>query len=140
MEGRRDLVESLASLALFSDLTRPQLESVVHEFEEEMFAEGQRVIRQGLSGSNLFVIIEGQAIISRDGGEVTRLGPGEIFGEVSVLTGVPPTADVVAGTLLRCLVIPGPETERFLLARPAVMLKMLKTEARRVASAYEWRG
>jgi CRP/FNR family transcriptional regulator, cyclic AMP receptor protein len=140
MEGRRDLVESLASLALFSDLTRPELESVAHEFEEEMFAEGQRVIRQGLSGSNLFVIIEGQAIISRDGGEVTRLGPGEIFGEISVLTGVPPTADVVAGTLLRCLVIPGPETERFLLARPAVMLKMLKTEARRVHSAYEWRG
>src|SRR5207247_5950170 len=45
-----DVVDILAGLSLFADLSRPNLEAVAHTFEEEVFPEGQRVIRQGLSG------------------------------------------------------------------------------------------
>jgi CRP-like cAMP-binding protein len=133
------LAETLAQTSLFADLTRPQLEAVAHEFEEEAFGEGQKVLRQGLSGSGLYVILDGNAVVSRDGEEIARLGRGDFFGEISILTDGPPTSDIVAATLLRCLVIPRPEVERFLLDRPQVMLRMLRSEANRLRGMLEWR-
>jgi CRP-like cAMP-binding protein len=63
---------------------------------------------------------------------------GDYFGEISALTGDPPTADVVAVTMLRCLVIPAPQLEQLLLDRPALMMRMLRMEARRLRATLEW--
>ena len=136
--GTSTLADTLARLTLFADLGRPQLESVAHLFEEEVFAEGQRVIRQGLEGSGFYLILEGDARVVIDGAERSRLGRGDFFGEISLLIHEPPTADVVATSLLRCLVVPGPELEGFLLDHPAVMLRMLQAEAQRLRSAHVW--
>ena len=125
----------LSQLALFADLSPSQVEAVALAFEEQAFGEGQRVLRQNLSGSGVFVILEGEAVVVLDGEEVTRLGRGEFFGEISALTGEAPNADVVAGTLLRCLVVPAPELEGFLLEHPTVLLRMLKVEVRRLRQA-----
>jgi CRP-like cAMP-binding protein len=133
----RTVVEALAQLTLFADLTRPQLEEVAHTVGEEMFAEGQRVLRQGMQGGGFFIILEGEAQVMIDGEERARLARGDFFGEIAALTGAAPTADVVATTLLRCLTISGPEIEQFLLDHPQVMLRMLKAEARRLRSANE---
>ena len=132
--------ESLARLALFADLSGPQLEALAHSYDEEVFAAGHRVLRQGMSGSGLFVILDGEANVVVDGRHLTRLGRGEFFGEVSSLLGEPPTADVVASTPLRCLVIPGPDVRRFLLANPHVAVRMLEAEARRLSSTLQWRA
>lgn len=139
MDGRSELVNTLGRLTLFADFTRPELEAVAHTVDEEVFAEGQRVLRQGLSGSGFFVILEGQAAIHVDGEPRWTLGPGDFFGETSVLTGEAPSADVVANTLLRCVVIPGPEFEQFLLARPPFLYRLLQAEANRLRNALEWR-
>jgi CRP-like cAMP-binding protein len=136
--GTATLVETLARLSLFADLGRPQLESVAHTFTEEVFAEGQRVIRQGLEGSGFYLILEGDARVVIDGVERSRLGRGDFFGEISLLIHEPPTADVLATSVLRCLVVPGPELERFLLDHPTVMLRMLQAEAQRLRTAHVW--
>ena len=133
--GTATLADALARLALFADLGRPELESVAHTFDEDVFGEGQRVIRQGLEGSGFYLILEGDARVVIDGEERARLGRGEFFGEISLLTGEAPTADVVATTVLRCLVVPGPQLKGFLLEHPTVMLRMLEAEARRLRSA-----
>jgi CRP-like cAMP-binding protein len=140
METRASLVETLARTSLFADLSRPELEAVAHEFDEEAFAEGQRVLRQGLSGSSLFVILDGAAVVQRDGVEIARLGRGEFFGEISILTEGPPASDIVAEGVLHCLVIPRPDVERFLLERPRVMLRMLRAEANRLRGMLEWQS
>jgi CPA1 family monovalent cation:H+ antiporter len=131
-------VETLAQLSLFADLTSPQLEEIAHSVGEEVFSEGQRVLRQGISGSHFYVILEGEARILIDGEERARLGRGEVFGEIAALTGEVPTADVVAASLLRCLTVPGVELETFLLEHPRVMFRMLQAEARRLRAANEW--
>jgi CRP-like cAMP-binding protein len=105
-----------------------------------MFAEGQRVLRTGLTGGGFFVILEGQAAIQVDGEERWTLGAGDFFGEASVLTGEPPSADVVAKTLLRCVVVAGPDLEPFLLSRPQLMLRLLREEAHRLRNALEWQS
>ena len=138
--ARPELIDNLAQLTLFADLSRPQLEALTHSVDEEVFAEGQRVLRQGLSGNSFYVIVEGQAAIRIDGEQPWTLGPGDFFGEVSALTGEPPTADVVATSLLRCIVVPGPEIERFLLEQPRLLLRLFKAQVRRLRAALEWRA
>jgi CRP-like cAMP-binding protein len=134
-----DVAETLGQLALFADLSPSQLEAIAHSHDEDVFAAGERVLRRGLSGGNFYVILEGEAGVEIDGEERHRLRRGDFFGEISALTGEPPTADVVAATMLRCLVIPAAQLERLLLERPQFMLRLLRMEARRLQVSINWR-
>lgn len=140
MAGREDLIDAIAGFGLFADLTAPQLEGIVHTFDEAVFGEGERVLRQGISGSGFHVILEGEAAIIVDGVERARLARGDFFGEVSILLGETPIADVVALRPLRCLVLAGPAVETFLVAHPRVMYRMLQAQARRLRAANRWRS
>jgi CRP-like cAMP-binding protein len=132
------VADTLGQLALFADLTPSQLQAIAHSHEEDVFAQGERVLRRGLSGGNFYVILDGEAAVEIGGIERQRLARGDFFGEISALTGEPPTADVVAATMLRCLVIPAEQLERLLLDRPEFALRMLRLEARRLRATIEW--
>ena len=110
----------------------------MHAYGEEVFAPGQRVLRQGLGGGGLYVILDGEATVEVEGEFVRRLGRGDFFGEISVLNGERPSADVRADGVLRCFVIPGEELERFLIDHPRVMLRMLQAEALRLRDSTRW--
>ena len=138
--GIESFVEALERLSLFADLTHPQVEALAHTFTEEVFSQGQRVIRQNMAGSGFYVIIEGEAQVVIDGTERARLTRGDFFGELSILTDGLPTADVTATTMLRCLTIPNNELKSFMLRQPSVMYRMLQVEARRLRAANDWRS
>ena len=135
MEGRSELVEALSRLSLFADLSEPQLQDVAHSADEEVFEEGRRILRENLSGSGLFFVLDGDVSVRLAGRELARLGRGEFFGEISVVLQTAPMADVVAASLVRCLVVPGPEVERFLVERPRVLYRIFQAEARRLMAA-----
>lgn len=135
-----DLIDTLGGFALFADLSRPQLEEVAHTLDEEWFGEGQRVLREGFTGTGLYVIVDGEASVHIDGVERARLGRGEYFGEVSVLLGDPPVADVVAARPLHCLVLAAPDVEQFLVSHPRILYRMLQAQARRLRAANLWQG
>jgi CRP-like cAMP-binding protein len=140
MAGQEELVDAIAGFGLFADLSSPQLEEVVHTFEERSYADGERVLRQGLTGSGFHVILDGEAAVIVDGQERARLARGEFFGEVSIFLGEAPIADIVATRPLRCLVLAGPQVEPFLIAHPRVMFRMLQAQARRLRAANRWRS
>ena len=140
MAEREELIDAIAGFALFADIPGPRLTAIVHLFEEAAFAEGEKVLRQGLAGSAFYIILDGEAAIVIDGEERARLGRGEFFGEVSVLLGETPIADVVAIRPLRCLVLPGQSVEPFLVDNPRVMYRMLQAQARRLRAANRWRS
>jgi CRP-like cAMP-binding protein len=133
-------VDALARLSLFADLPHPQLEGLAHSFDEEVFAEGQRVMRQDVTGGGFYVILDGEAKVVIDGKERARLTRGDFFGEISILTDEAPAADVIATSVLRCLIIPDNELRAFLLKQPSVMWRMLQIEARRLRAANVWNG
>ncbi len=135
-----ELTEALASLTLFSDLAPSELETVVHTLDERRFAEGERILRQGFSGSGCYIILSGEAIIRVDGKDLGTLGRGDVFGEISALLGDSPVADIVAARSLHCAIIPGPTLEAFLSAHPRVMFRMLQGEARKLRAATRWRS
>ena len=134
------LADELGPLALFADLSRPQLEAVAHSFEEVWFADGERILREGLSGTGFYVILDGEVAIRAGGREAAVLGRGDFFGEVSALLGEPPSADVVALRSMRCLYLPGPSLHEFLIANPAVTYRMLLDQTRRLRTTTRARG
>jgi CRP-like cAMP-binding protein len=140
MAGRDEIVDTIAGFAMFADLQTPQLQAVAGQFEEVWFPDGERILRQGLTGSGFYVILDGECSVVVDGAERARLGRGEFFGEVSILLGEPPTADVVALRPVRALVLGGPAVEAFLVAHPRVMYRMLQSQARRLRNANRWRA
>jgi cAMP-dependent protein kinase regulator len=76
-------------------------ESLVREMELMEFAEGDIVITEGEEGSSLYVVVSGEVKVHTKGpkGEnlfLAKLGEGDFFGEVSVLTGRPRTATITA--------------------------------------------
>ncbi len=131
--SEQELVDTLSGLALFADLTRPQVEAVAHKMTEESYPTGQRILRQGFTGTGFYVIVDGEVAVKIDGNEISRLGKGDFFGEMSILLGEPPVADIVTTRQLRVLHLGGPELEGFLRDYPPVMLRMLKAVATRLA-------
>ena len=140
MTMQDEIVDTIAGFTMFADLTTPQLHGVAHRFEEAFFPAGERVLRQGLKGSGFYVIIDGEAQVVVDGQERARLQRGDFFGEISILLGELPIADVVAVGPLRCMVMGGPQVEGFLVEHPRVMFRMLQALARRLSKASRWRS
>ena len=140
MASSDEIVDHIASFALFADLTTPQLQRIAHMFEEEVFPEGARVLRQGLSGSAFHIILDGEATVVIDGQQRATLARGDFFGEVSILLGEPPGADIVASRPLRTLVLAGPQVQPVLLENPPLMYRMLQAQARRRRNANRWRS
>ena len=140
MAGREEIVAALAQFSLFADLSAPQLEAIAGQLDEAWFAEGTKILRQGLTGSGLYFILDGTCAVEVDRQERARLSRGEFFGEVSVLLGSPPTADVMALTETRCLVLSAPAAEAFLISLPRLMFRMLQVQARRLRAANAWRN
>lgn len=135
-DGRsQQLHDTLSAFALFADLSEPELEAIAHTMEERYFAEGERILRQGFSGSGFYIILEGEASARVGTTEVNRLGRGDFFGEVSVLLGEAPSADVVALRPMRCAVLAGPQVEEFIVSHPKVAYRMLQAEARKLRNA-----
>ena len=133
------LIDTLSGISLFADVGAAELSSIAHAVEERRYGDGERIIRQGITGSAFYVILEGEASIRLDGKDYGALGRGEFFGEISILLGEPPVADIVAARNLRCAIIAGPALEAFMLTHPTVMYRMLRAEARKLQRATSWR-
>jgi CRP-like cAMP-binding protein len=133
--NEQEILDALAGLTLFSDLDRPALQAVAHTMSEESFPAGQRILRQGFSGSGFFVILDGEVTVRVDGTDVAGLGKGDFFGEISLLLGEPPIADVLAASAVRALQLAGPDLREFLMTYPAVMYRMLQSVSRRLDRA-----
>jgi CRP-like cAMP-binding protein len=134
-----DVVETLSSFTLFGDLSRPELEAMAHTFDEEWFGEGQRIIREGFTGTGFYVILDGQASVQIGGEERVKLGRGDFFGELSILLDEPPSADIVSLGSLRCLVLPRSQLTDLLTSTPWLTLRILQAELRRLRTANKWR-
>ena len=140
MSEQIEVIDSLAGMTLFADLTPPQLEAVAHTFDEDFFDEGIRILRKGFAGSGFYVIIEGEAAVNLDGKQIATLSRGDFFGDISALLNELPSADVTAIRPLRCAVLSAEDLDRFLLDHPTVALRMLKGLARRLRNATTWRS
>ncbi len=122
-----DRTEELQRVPLFSDLNKRQLKRIGSDFRERSFKPGTSVVRQGeMSGIGFFVITAGEASVTIDGREVARLGPGEHFGELALISERTRAATVTAETRLECLEITFWDFRRIAKTSPDITWKLLQ--------------
>ena len=124
--------ELLGACPLFRGLDGDGLAAIAGAAIEVEFPGNRVVARQGEIGTGFFVVVEGSVHVVRDGTIVATLGPGEFFGELSVLDGEPRIAQVVAAEPTRCLALASWDFERVLREQPGVALAVLRVVAGRL--------
>ena len=129
--------ELLAACPLFSGVAPPDLVAVADRAVEVDFPANHVIARQGEIGTGFFLVVSGSVRVIRGGQEVSALGPGEFFGELSVLDGLPRTAQVVSREPTRCLALASWDFEQALLDSPTLALSILRGLATRLRSLTE---
>jgi CRP/FNR family cyclic AMP-dependent transcriptional regulator len=135
---KTDQLQDLGLLALFVDLPESELEEIAGSCDEVSFREGEWIVRQGDSHSDVYVIVDGEVSVVIGDEERRVLSKGSFFGEISVLLEEPASASIITRTPVSCLIIPGSKLQAFLVSHPQVMYRVLKAEARRLKTASEW--
>jgi CRP-like cAMP-binding protein len=103
----------LKALPLFKDLSKEELKDVARHADEVDVDEGKHLIDQGRSAYEFFAIEEGTAVVTREGGHVADLGPGDFFGEIGLMEpDRERTASVVATSPMQVIVMTGPDFRR----------------------------
>jgi CPA1 family monovalent cation:H+ antiporter len=123
------LIEKLDLLANLDDLQRA---AVVRLLKPRFAVPNERIVRKGDPGDSVFFIASGAVEVMLPGRQV-RLGTGEIFGEMALLTGKPRLADVVALTYCRLLVLRKLDFDRFMGTNPLAEAAIKRVAAERIA-------
>ena len=129
--------ELLAGCPLFKGIDSDGLAKLAALATSVDFPAGHVIARQGEIGTGFFVIVSGSVRVVRDGTIVARLGPGEFFGELSVLDRMPRNATVAAEEPTSCLALASWDFEKVLLEEPALTLAILRGVALRLREVSE---
>ena len=125
-------IEALRRVPLFSGLDRRGLEEIGRLADEVELEPGRTFIRQGETGHEFFVVLEGSVRIERDGVQVETLGPGGYLGEIALIDERPRAATAVSEGRSRLLVIGHRDFHSLMERFPGVALQILRTLAARV--------
>ncbi len=125
-------LQTLARVPILASLSRRQLRRVLARTSEHDYGEGATIVRQATQGETVFVLIEGTARVVRGGRTVARLSPGDFFGEIAVLDRRPRTANVVATSPVKVLVLHRDDLRAILEEEPQAAWALLEALAGRL--------
>lgn len=125
----------IGDIWLFSAATSSQLRTIRREVEEITVPAGKVLVEEGTIGREFFFIVEGKAAVRHGRRKVATLGPGNYFGELSLLDKKPRSATVEAETDMTLLVLEQRRFNGLLDAMPALSHKLLMAMAQRIREA-----
>jgi len=103
--GKDGKVELIKKVPLFSKLSKKGLEEVAHLADELDLPKGKVMALEGDRGREFFVLLEGEADVTKGDKSINTMRAGDFFGEIALVTKMPRTASVAATTDVRVLVI-----------------------------------
>ena len=127
-------VGALRQAPLFEDLSKAELTALARATEDMELPEGKVLCKEGELGHEFFVIVDGEAEVTRNGKRLATDRGGDFFGEIALLEDSRRTATVTAMSPLRVFVLTGPNFRHLLDQNPKVERKILRALARRVLS------
>ena len=132
-----DRAELLASAPLLAGVDADGIAAIARRVVEVEFPRDHVIARQGEVGTGFFMVARGAVRVVRDGETIARLGPGDFFGELSVLDGRPRVAQVIADEPTVCLALASWDFETVVKEEPAVALAILRGLAGRLRGLTE---
>ncbi len=133
-DHRTDL---LARAPLFASVDAEGIARIASRVVEVEFPKDHVIARQGDVGTGFFLVASGSVRVVRDGETIAKLGPGDFFGELSVLDGQPRIAQVIADEPTVCLALASWDFEAVVKEQPAVALAILRGLAGRLRELTE---
>ncbi|OJT25744.1 hypothetical protein BO221_07765 [Archangium sp. Cb G35] len=118
------VADMLRRVDLFKVLQEEERTKLRREMVARRFARGEHVIEQGEKGNTFYLVGRGELSVRTGGVEVSRLSRGNYFGEMSLLTGEPRTATVVALTDVVLLELGRPVFARLFEEHPELAPKL----------------
>jgi CRP/FNR family transcriptional regulator, cyclic AMP receptor protein len=129
--------ELLAGTPLLAGVDPEGIAMVAQRMVEVDFPKDHVIARQGEVGTGFFLVASGSVRVVRDGETIATIGPGDFFGELSVLDGRPRVAQVIANEPTRCLALATWDFEAVVKEQPAVALAVLRGLAGRLRELTE---
>jgi CRP/FNR family transcriptional regulator, cyclic AMP receptor protein len=129
--------DALGACPFFQGLSRNELLEIAKVTEDLEVDAGKVLTREGQSGSEFFVIVDGDVSVTKDDQEIRTLGPGDFFGEIALLEDTPRTATVTAKTPLRFFVLTRQAFRSMLAHQPELEKKVLTALEERVRATSE---
>ena len=126
--------KQLQSIPLFESLSKRELQDLGKHCDEVDLPNGKHLVEQGEFAYEFFVIESGTAVVTRDGKEISTLGPGDFFGEIGLVQSSRRTASVVATSPMRLIVMGRREFSAMEDELPHVADAIKKTLAERMAT------
>ena len=117
--------ELLSGVGLFSSLSRRRLRKIADASRVVDHEAGKKVAAEGLGALAFHLVLEGTASVQKGGTTIRTLGPGDYFGEISMIDGKPRSATVVAEGPLTTLVVPHQSFASLLESEPAFAHELL---------------
>ncbi len=124
--------EQLGKIDIFSNLSKAELSKIRRLMTPISIRAGKEFIVEGTSGREAFIILEGRATVRRGGRVIASVGPGDILGEMTVLSGAHRTASVTADTQVEAEVLSRREFSSLLDSQPKLAKKLLVGVLRRL--------
>jgi CRP-like cAMP-binding protein len=130
---RDEQLDYLARVSLFRACGRDELKAIAAQSSVSRVDAGRILVREGQVGAaEFFVIVEGEAEVTRAGAVIARMGPGEYFGELSLLDPAPRDATITCSTAMELLVLTWRELETLLVDAPGMTRRLLQGMAARL--------
>ena len=105
-DAQRHLVQKLRqNYHFFSEMTEAEIAAFLRLCRQAAYEKGQSIFRQGDSAKDFYLVISGEVAITIRDREVARLGPGHVFGEMSLLERIHRTASAAAAEPARVFAI-----------------------------------
>lgn len=133
--SRSNKTAFLRKVPLFDGLSSKQLERVARLADQVEVSVGKRLATIGEVGRELFVIVDGEAVVTTRKGRTVKLGRGDFFGEMSLIDGAPRSATVESETPMQLLVIGQREFWQLLADVPPIARKIMTTLSGRLRDA-----
>jgi CRP-like cAMP-binding protein len=126
-------VELLKRVPLFSKLDKKALDDVAHIADEIDLPAGKVMATEGDRGREFFVLLKGEADVTRGGEKINTMKEGDFFGEIALVTKMPRTATVTATSDVDVLVITERAFDNLLKKSPTIGRGVAEALAERVA-------
>jgi voltage-gated potassium channel len=140
MSSKDPKLNLLKSIPLFEGLGERELEQIARLVDEVDVPAGRVLMRQGESGSEMFIVVNGSFTIDRNGNVIRECGAGAALGELAILSEGPRSATVTANEPGRLLVVGHREFHALLDVAPGISRHLLETLARQLRALDEDAG